>query len=231
LTDISEYREPSDAEPVNVPMIFMADEPDSAPANLDHHHILFRPISPETLSLKVAVAFETGNTTPTDNQSGAQTGAEEKASPAYFMRRALDLCTESISTSAEGPFAAVIVRSNKIVAEACDRVIETGDPTAKAVLLAIRSACQNLHSPVLNDCEIFLSCEPCPMGLAAIYEAGIDRVYYATMLEDIENGLYSYLTLYDQMARKTSERTMPMIEFLNDEGHIVLQQWKDLQDS
>lgn len=225
LTDVSEYREPFDAEFGDLPMLFMADDPDSAPMNLDHHHVLFRPISPETLSSKVAAAFKIYNTAPANGK------ASDAPAPDRFMRRALDLCSESISTSPEGPFAAVIVRNNKIVAEACDRVIESGDPTAKAALLAVRSACENLQSPVLTDCEIFLSCEPCPMALAAIYEAGMDRVYYATTLEEIENETYDYLNLYDQMAQVVSKRTMPMIEFLNDEGYIVLQQWKDLQES
>lgn len=222
LIDGQEYQEALSAGFGRLPVIVMVDDAQSPPENIDPHHILYRPISPETLSEKVKAALAAP---PTKNQKSES----ETLSAEEVMRLTLDLCADHITTSAEGPFAAVITRNGKIIAKACDQVRQSGDPTAKAALLAIRSACENLHSPLLGNCEIYLSCEPCPLSLAAIYEAGLDRIYYAMPLEDMEGDAYDYRPLYDQMALPADARTMPSIAMLEDEGRIVLEQWKTVQ--
>ena len=100
------------------------------------------------------------------------------------MRRAVRLSAERMREGAGGPFGAVIVKDGKVVAEGWNRVTSTNDPTAHAEVMAIRSACEKLGTFSLQGCEIYTSCEPCPMCLSAIYWARLDRIYFANSRED-----------------------------------------------
>src|ERR1700728_4672046 len=117
-------------------------------------------------------------TSPSNQQSDATT------MPNPFMARAIQLSIENVRTGRGGPFGAVVVKDGKIIAEAANNVTGTNDPTAHAEILAIREACRNLGAFELTGCEIYTSCEPCPMCLGAIYWARPARVYYGNTATD-----------------------------------------------
>src|SRR5487761_1508170 len=120
-------------------------------------------------------------------RGGARAGSREQEglmSGETFMRRAISLSREQMEHGGGGPFGAVIVKGGVIIAEGWNRVTSTNDPTAHAEIVAIRAACAVLGSFSLGDCEIYASCEPCPMCLAAIYWARLERVYYANTRAD-----------------------------------------------
>src|SRR5579872_1409068 len=101
-----------------------------------------------------------------------------------FMARAIQLSIENVQSGLGGPFAAVIVKAGKIIAEGANSVTSTNDPSAHAEILAIRQACARLGAFELKDCELYASCEPCPMCLGAIYWSRLDRLYFGNTAED-----------------------------------------------
>ena len=142
------------------------------------------------------------------------------------MRAAIALAEESVRSGKGGPFGAVVVRNGIIVGQGSNRVTATNDPTAHAEILAIRQAGHQLGTFRLQDCEIYASCEPCPMCLAAIYWARIERVYYAgTRIDAAAIGFDDEL-IYDEIAKPCAERRLPMMQLLSDEGRAALATWQ-----
>jgi tRNA(Arg) A34 adenosine deaminase TadA len=144
-----------------------------------------------------------------------------------FMARAIRLSLENIDSGQGGPFGAVIVNDNRIVAEGANRVTVTHDPTAHAEMIAIRRACHTLGVFELKGCEIYTSCEPCPMCLGAIYWARLSRVYYASLAEDAAQAGFDDSSIYRELAKPHCERTIPMHQLMREEALAAFRAWKD----
>jgi guanine deaminase len=142
-----------------------------------------------------------------------------------YMRRAIDLSQEKMHDNCGGPFGAVIVKSGKIIAEGWNEVTSSNDPTAHAEMQAIRKAAKAAGDYRLEGCEIYTSCEPCPMCLAAIYWARIDRIYYANTREDAERIGFDDDFIYRELAQPEHKRSLPAKMFLRDEAKIVFDEW------
>ena len=141
-----------------------------------------------------------------------------------FMRQAIALALENIRKGG-GPFAAVMVKNGAIVATGVNRVTTTNDPTAHAEIVAIREACRNLESFQLPDCELYTTCEPCPMCLGAIYWARPARVYYAGTASDAAAAGFDDAFIYDELQVPANERRIPMEELNRAEALVIFQEW------
>ncbi len=142
-----------------------------------------------------------------------------------FMQRAIDLSERSIEEGG-GPFGAVIVRDGEIIAEGMNRVTLDNDPTAHAEVQAIRKACDRLKTFDLGGCEIYASCEPCPMCLGAIYWSRMRRVYYANTREDAAALRFSDEDIYDEMARPLGERRIvSLVRIPSDQARTIFERW------
>ncbi len=146
-----------------------------------------------------------------------------------LMRRAIALSAEALQNDG-GPFGAVVSKDGRIVAEGYNRVTSTNDPTAHAEVVAIRAACNALSSHRLNGCEIYCSCEPCPMCLAAIYWARLDRIYYANTRDDAARIGFDDAFLYHELGRQEEERTIPTIRLLGAEAMAAFRAWEEEPD-
>jgi len=144
-----------------------------------------------------------------------------------FMRRAIALATENVRSGLGGPFGAVVVRAGDIVGEGANRVTQENDPTAHAEVRAIRAACRELNTFALRGCEIYTSCEPCPMCLAAIYWARIDRIWYGNTSADAARAAFDDAFLYREVALPASQRTIPSATLLHDEAWESFQLWQE----
>lgn len=144
-----------------------------------------------------------------------------------FMRRAIALATENVRSGRGGPFGAVIVRDGQVLAEAANSVTETNDPTAHAEVNAIRIACTRLCSFTLEGCEIYTSCEPCPMCLAAIYWARISAIYYGNTAAEAARVNFDDAFLYRELALPHENRSIPSTQLLGDEAWDSFQAWQD----
>ena len=144
-----------------------------------------------------------------------------------FMRRAIALATENVRTNSGGPFGAVIVKNGEIVGEGVNTVTATNDSTAHAEVNAIRNACANLNTFDLSDCELYTSCEPCPMCWAASYWAHINTIYYGNRAEDADRIHFADFFLYQQLAMPRAQRVIPEHELLREEAWESFQAWAD----
>ncbi|MBZ5611925.1 MAG: nucleoside deaminase [Acidobacteriia bacterium] len=145
------------------------------------------------------------------------------------MERAIQLSVENVRSGAGGPFAAVVVRNGAILATGVNQVTGTLDPTAHAEIVAIREACRAVRNFQLSDCELYTTCEPCPMCMGAIYWARIARIYYATTREDAAKVGFDDSFIYDQLALKLEARKIPMVQILRDQALQVFQEWERSQ--
>lgn len=141
------------------------------------------------------------------------------------MRRAIALATENVRSGAGGPFGAVIVRDGKVIAEGANRVTQESDPTAHAEVRAIRAACRELGVFSLRGCEIYTSCEPCPMCLAACYWARLDAVYYGASAADAARAGFDDAFLYDELRKDHAARSLPSTQLLGDEAWASFAAW------
>ena len=141
-----------------------------------------------------------------------------------FLRRAIELAETSIKNGG-GPFGAVIVKNGEIIAETSNSVTKDLDPTAHAEVNCIRQACKKLGTFVLEGCEIYSSCEPCPMCLSAIYWAHIDRIFYAATKEDAAFGGFDDSFIYKEIDKPQKDRKIPSINILQEEGRKVFSIW------
>jgi guanine deaminase len=146
-----------------------------------------------------------------------------------FMRQAIALALESVRTGS-GPFGAIVVQNGQIVGQGANRVTTSNDPTAHAEIVAIRAACQALGTFRMQGCDIYSSCEPCPMCLAALYWARIDRVYYACSRTDAAAVGFRDSFLYEEFTRPIIERGLPLIQILAEHGIAAFDAWRELPD-
>jgi guanine deaminase len=143
-----------------------------------------------------------------------------------FMEQAIALATENVTSGRGGPFGAVIVRADKVIATGVNRVTTTNDPTAHAEVVAIRNACAELKSFRLDGCEIYTSCEPCPMCLAAIYWAHCDAVFYGNTAKDAADAGFDDEHLYDEVKRPVAERRIPTVNLLREKAISSFDAWR-----
>ncbi len=147
-----------------------------------------------------------------------------------FMARAIQLSIEGVRSGRGGPFGAVVVRDGEIVAEGLNQVTSTNDPTAHAEVLAIRQACAKLGVFELRDCELYTSCEPCPMCIGAIYWARFSRVYFANAAEDAAKIGFDDSFIYSELKRPHSQRRIPAIQMMREEALAGFRAWADKPD-
>lgn len=143
-----------------------------------------------------------------------------------FMARAIELSIENVRTGRGGPFGAVVVKGGAIIAEGANNVTATNDPTAHAEIIAIREACKKLGAFELTGCEIYTSCEPCPMCLGAIYWARPDRVYYGNTAEDAARAGFDDSFIYEEIPQSHAQRKIPMEQIMRDEAIEAFRAWE-----
>jgi tRNA(Arg) A34 adenosine deaminase TadA len=147
-----------------------------------------------------------------------------------FMRRAIELAREGMEGGRGGPFGAVVVSGGRIVGEGWNQVTSTNDPTAHAEVVAIRAACAALGRFDLSGCEIYTSCEPCPMCLSAIYWARLGRVYYGNGRADAARIGFDDAALYAEVAMAIEARSLPMVQLLPGEARGAFDDWERKAD-
>ena len=147
-----------------------------------------------------------------------------------FMDRAVELSLKGSSEGKGGPFGAVIVKNGKIVGEAYNQVTSTNDPTAHAEVMAIRDACKNLNTFDLTDCEVYTSCEPCPMCLGAIYWARPAKVFYANTKQDAAKINFDDDFIYKEIAKPLNERKLVFEQLMRDEALEGFKAWENKTD-
>ena len=143
-----------------------------------------------------------------------------------FMARAIQLSLDNVLSGQGGPFGAVIVKDGVIVAEGVNRVTSTNDPTAHAEVIAIRQACAKLGTFVLKDCEIYTSCEPCPMCLGAIYWSRLARVYFGNLAAAASRIGFDDSFIYREFAQPFPERRIPMIQLMHEQALAAFRAWE-----
>jgi guanine deaminase len=147
-----------------------------------------------------------------------------------LMRRAIALSGERMRAGSGGPFGALVVRGGEILAEGFNQVTSAQDPTAHGEIVAIREACRRLGGFNLSGCELYTSCEPCPMCLGAIYWARLDRVYYANTRADAAAIGFDDDAIYREFAKPIIGRALPFIHLPMPEGLAVFKEWLDKPD-
>ena len=146
------------------------------------------------------------------------------------MRRAIALSVATMRADRGGPFGAVVVRDGAVIAEGFNRVTSDNDPTAHAEITAIRAACAALDSFSLEGCDIYTSCEPCPMCLAAIYWARIERIFYANTRDDAARIGFDDDHIYREIALPPARRAVPMTRMLADAAAAAFREWEEKPD-
>src|SRR3954447_1210832 len=147
-----------------------------------------------------------------------------------FMEEAIGEALINVMTSHGGPFGAIVVKDGKIIGMGRNEVTASNDPTAHAEVQAIRDACQNLNTFQLDDCEIYTSCEPCPMCIGAIYWARPKAIYYACTKQDAAKIGFDDQFIYDQLALPVESRKIPMIKIFPANGDLPFRTWENSQD-
>jgi guanine deaminase len=141
------------------------------------------------------------------------------------MREAIRLSLAKMRANHGGPFGAVVVRGERIVGRGWNQVTSTNDPTAHAEMVAIRDACRRLKTFVLEGCDLYTSCEPCPMCLSAIYWARLNKVYYANTRKDAQKIEFDDDLIYEEVATPVSKRQIPMKQLLRAEALAAFKEW------
>ena len=147
-----------------------------------------------------------------------------------FMKLAIDKSRYGMDNNFGGPFGAVIVKNNEIIADGFNIVTSSNDPTAHAEVTVIRKACEKLKTFNLEGCELYTSCEPCPMCLSAIYWAGIKKVYYANTKEDADAINFSDKFIYDELSKNKKDRELKMEQMGRDDAIKVFDAWSKKMD-
>ena len=147
-----------------------------------------------------------------------------------FLERAIELSAQGIQNAQGGPFGCVIVKDGKIIGEGCNQVTATNDPTAHAEVVAIRNACKQLNHFQLDGCDVYTSCEPCPMCLGAIYWARPRRVIYANTKADAAAIDFDDQFIYDEIEKTGMQRTIEFIHYPHPLALEVFQRWKNMDD-
>ncbi|SKA32201.1 tRNA(Arg) A34 adenosine deaminase TadA [Chitinophaga eiseniae] len=147
-----------------------------------------------------------------------------------FMQYAVSLSRRGMERGDGGPFGSIVVRGDEIVGEGWNQVLCENDPTAHAEVMAIRNACKKLGTFQLTDCEIYTSCEPCPMCLGAIYWARPSKVYYANTKEDAAAINFDDSFIYREITVPHDEKKIPLIELRDLDALKVFQEWKAMNN-
>lgn len=147
-----------------------------------------------------------------------------------YMEAAIELAQKGIENGEGGPFGCVIVKDDKIVGRGNNKVTTTNDPTAHAEIIAIREACKNLNTFQLEECEIFTSCEPCPMCLGAIYWARPKIIYYGNTRDDAAKIGFDDSMIYDEISTDLNRRKIPAINICRDRAGATFEEWQTLKD-
>jgi tRNA(Arg) A34 adenosine deaminase TadA len=143
----------------------------------------------------------------------------------YFMQMAIDLAAANLKNGSGGPFGAVIVKNGVVVGKGSNQVTSTNDPTAHAEVVAIRDACKNLHTYQLEDCEVYASCEPCPMCLGAIYWSRAKKLYFAADREDAAEAGFDDSYIYQQVPLMPEKRDINSVQLMKPQAVKVFKQW------
>ena len=146
-----------------------------------------------------------------------------------FMLRAIELSISSANGTG-GPFGCVIVKDDKIIAEGSNKVTFSNDPTAHAEIVAIREACKKLKTFNLSSCDLYASCEPCPMCLSAIYWSHVDNIFYANTREDAKKINFDDSLIYSEILKKNEDRKIPIKQMLRDEALKAFEIWDKKTD-
>ena len=144
-----------------------------------------------------------------------------------FMARAIQISLDNVLSGQGGPFGAVLVKDGGIIAEGVNRVTSLKDPTAHAEVVAIRQACATLGTFTLKDCEIYTSCEPCPMCLGAIYWAHMGRVYFGNVAADAAKIGFDDSFIYHEFAKPLPRRRIPMIQMMHEQALAAFRAWQE----
>ncbi|MFA6162893.1 MAG: nucleoside deaminase [Methylobacter sp.] len=148
----------------------------------------------------------------------------------FFLQQAIDLALENASSGQGGPYGALIVKDNKLLASSGNMVTSTLDPTAHAEVMAIRQACKKQNDFQLHDCILYTSCEPCPMCLGAIYWARLKKVYFACSRHDAAAAKFDDSFIYDEISVLPSERTIPMLHLNLPNALQPFNIWTEMTD-
>ena len=146
-----------------------------------------------------------------------------------FMLRAIELSISSANGTG-GPFGCVMVKDDKIIAEGSNKVTFSKDPTAHAEIVAIREACKKLNTFNLSGCDLYASCEPCPMCLSAIYWSHVDNIFYANTREDAKKINFDDSLIYSEILKKNEDRKIPIKQMLRDEALKAFEIWNKKTD-
>ena len=146
-----------------------------------------------------------------------------------FMLRAIELSISSANGTG-GPFGCVIVKDDKIIAEGSNKVTFSNDPTAHAEIVAIREACKKLNTFNLSGCDLYASCEPCPMCLSAIYWSHVNNIFYANTREDAKKINFDDSFIYSEVKKDITERKIKMIQMNRDEALEAFKIWENKED-
>ena len=146
-----------------------------------------------------------------------------------FMLRAIELSVRSANDTG-GPFGCVIVKDDKIIAEGSNKVTFSNDSTAHAEIVAIREACKKLNTFNLSGCDLYSSCEPCPMCLSAIYWSHVNNIFYANTREDAKKINFDDSLIYSEISKKNEDRKIPIKQMLRDEALKAFEIWNKKTD-
>ena len=146
------------------------------------------------------------------------------------MARAIGLAANNVNSSNGGPFGAVVVKDGKIVGEGGNKVTVQNDPTAHAEIVAIREAAKNLGTFDLSGCEIYASCEPCPMCLGAIYWSHIDKLYYAATKDDAAKANFDDSFIYAEIAKPKDQRQLQSVQLMREDAVKVFEEWIETEN-
>jgi guanine deaminase len=146
-----------------------------------------------------------------------------------LMQLAAETAREGMADGRGGPFGAVVAREGRVIAAGANRVVRDRDPTAHAEICAIRAACQKLGDHRLTGCDLFTTCEPCPMCLSAIFWARIDRVYYSATRDDATEAGFDDSAIYQEVSSPLDRRRIPLIRLPSESAGALLAKWRHMQ--
>lgn len=147
-----------------------------------------------------------------------------------FMRMAIALSEKNVLQNKKQPFGAVVVKNGAVIGKAHNEVDAQNDPTAHAEIVAIRRACETLGTAKLENCELYTSCEPCPMCIGAVYWSGLERIYFGNSKADAKAVGFSDQFIYEELERPLVERILPMEQLLRNEAIGAFKTWSEQQD-
>ena len=147
-----------------------------------------------------------------------------------FMERAIELAIENVKSGRGGPFAAVIIKDGRVIASGANQVTSTNDPTAHAEIVAIRAACTALGAFQLDGCDLYTTCEPCPMCLGAIYWARPARVFFGATARDAAAADFDDAFIYEQLSVDPARRKIPFVELMREEALACFREWRAKTD-